>query len=144
MEQNHLFKQEQQNKTSYAFPPKKSFNTFFFNSAKQLKTNTGRVLHVGWLRFSVATFGCLLSVSMCTRTCMHTDATMRSSYTAGNGNPLLYSCLQKPTDREAWQATVHGVPESDLTEGLTTCIRHTVFSASQDVKRIGLPWWFSW
>ena len=27
----------------------------------------------------------------------------------GNGNPLQYSCLGSPMDREAWQATVHGV-----------------------------------
>ena len=27
----------------------------------------------------------------------------------GNGNPLQYSCLEDPMDREAWQATVHGV-----------------------------------
>ena len=27
----------------------------------------------------------------------------------GNGNPLQYSCLEIPIDREAWQATVHGV-----------------------------------
>ena len=27
----------------------------------------------------------------------------------GNGNPLQYSCLGNPLDREAWQATVHGV-----------------------------------
>ena len=27
----------------------------------------------------------------------------------GNGNPLQYSCLGNPTDREAWRATVHGV-----------------------------------
>ena len=27
----------------------------------------------------------------------------------GNGNPLQYSCLENPTDRGAWQATVHGV-----------------------------------
>ena len=27
----------------------------------------------------------------------------------GNGNPLLYSCLENPMDRGAWQATVHGV-----------------------------------
>ena len=27
----------------------------------------------------------------------------------GNGNPLHYSCLENPTDRGAWQATVHGV-----------------------------------
>ena len=26
----------------------------------------------------------------------------------GNGNPLQYSCLEKPMDRGAWQATVHG------------------------------------
>ena len=27
----------------------------------------------------------------------------------GNGNPLQYSCLENPTLREAWQATIHGV-----------------------------------
>ena len=27
----------------------------------------------------------------------------------GNGNPLQYSCLENPMDREAWWATVHGV-----------------------------------
>ena len=27
----------------------------------------------------------------------------------GNGNPLQYSCLGNTMDREAWQATVHGV-----------------------------------
>ena len=27
----------------------------------------------------------------------------------GNGSPLLYSCLENPMDRGAWQATVHGV-----------------------------------
>ena len=27
----------------------------------------------------------------------------------GNGNPLQYSCLEDPTDRGAWWATVHGV-----------------------------------
>ena len=30
----------------------------------------------------------------------------------GNGNPLQYSCLEKPMDRGAWQATVHGVAKS--------------------------------
>ena len=30
----------------------------------------------------------------------------------GNGNPLQYSCLENPMDREAWQATVHGVAKS--------------------------------
>ena len=27
----------------------------------------------------------------------------------GNGNPLQYSCLEKPMDRGAWRATVQGV-----------------------------------
>ena len=30
----------------------------------------------------------------------------------GNGNPLQHSCLEKPVDRGAWQATVHGVAKS--------------------------------
>ena len=27
----------------------------------------------------------------------------------GNSNPLQHSCLENPTDRGAWQATVHGI-----------------------------------
>ena len=30
----------------------------------------------------------------------------------GNGNPLQYSCLENPMDREAWWATAHGVRKS--------------------------------
>ena len=30
----------------------------------------------------------------------------------GNGNPLQYSCLEGPTDRVAWWATVHRVAQS--------------------------------
>ena len=30
----------------------------------------------------------------------------------GNGNPHQYSCLEKPMDRGAWQAMVHGVAKS--------------------------------
>ena len=30
----------------------------------------------------------------------------------GNGNPLRYSCLENPMDREAWWATVHWVTKS--------------------------------
>ena len=29
-----------------------------------------------------------------------------------NGNPLLYSCLENPMDRGAWQAAVHGSTKS--------------------------------
>ena len=34
----------------------------------------------------------------------------------GHGNPLQYSCLENPTDRGAWQATVHRVTELDTNE----------------------------
>ena len=30
----------------------------------------------------------------------------------GNGNPLLYSCLENPMDRGAWWAAVHGVTKN--------------------------------
>ena len=30
----------------------------------------------------------------------------------GNDNPLQDSCLEKPMDRGAWQATIHGVAKS--------------------------------
>ena len=36
----------------------------------------------------------------------------------GDGNPLQYSCLENPTDRGAWWATVHEIAESDMTQRL--------------------------
>ena len=30
----------------------------------------------------------------------------------GNGSPLQYSCLENPTERGTWLATVHGVEKS--------------------------------
>ena len=33
-----------------------------------------------------------------------------------NGNPVQDSCLENPTVRGAWQATVHGVLELHMTE----------------------------
>ena len=35
----------------------------------------------------------------------------------GNGNPFQYSCLGNPMDREAWQATVRRVAESQTRLG---------------------------
>ena len=32
----------------------------------------------------------------------------------GNGKALQYACLENPTDRGAWWATVHGVTESQM------------------------------
>ena len=34
----------------------------------------------------------------------------------GNGNPLQCSCLEKPMNRGAWWATVHGVTETRLSD----------------------------
>ena len=36
----------------------------------------------------------------------------RRSPGGGNGNPLQYSCLGRPMDRGAWQATVQGSQKS--------------------------------
>ena len=38
----------------------------------------------------------------------------------GNGNPLQYSCQEKPMDREAWQATVQRVAKSRTDVALRT------------------------
>ena len=34
----------------------------------------------------------------------------------GNGNPLLYSCLENPMDRGAWWVAIYRVTQSDTTE----------------------------
>ena len=34
----------------------------------------------------------------------------------GCSYPLQYSCLENPMDRGAWQAMVHSIAESDMTE----------------------------
>ena len=39
----------------------------------------------------------------------------------GSGNPLQYSCLENPVDREAWQATVHEVAKSYTQLSIYTC-----------------------
>ena len=41
------------------------------------------------------------------------------SSVGGDGNPLQYSCLENPIDREAWWATIHrAAKELDTTERL--------------------------
>ena len=39
----------------------------------------------------------------------------------GNGNPPQYSCLGNPTDRRAWQATVHGVAKNQTQLSILAC-----------------------
>ena len=34
----------------------------------------------------------------------------------GNDNPVQHSCLENPMDRGAWQASLQGRKESDMTE----------------------------
>ena len=38
------------------------------------------------------------------------------SFGEENGNPLQYSCLENTMDREAWQATVHGILQARILE----------------------------
>ena len=44
----------------------------------------------------------------------------------GDGNPLQYSCLENPSDRGAWWATVHEVTESHT---LSTQTEHSTVPA---------------
>ena len=53
----------------------------------------------------------------------------------GNGYPLQCSCLENSMERGAWQVTVHGVTESDMTERLTLSLFHlTIFITSREAS----------
>ena len=50
-------------------------------------------------------------------------------------NPFQYPCLENPTDRRAWQPTVHGVTESDTVEHAQYVLIY--------ISNIFLSLWFS-
>ena len=50
-----------------------------------------------------------LSVSACNAGDLGSIPGSGRSSGEGNGNPLQYSCLENPMDREAWQAIFHGI-----------------------------------
>ena len=64
------------------------------------------------LEEEMATHSCVLAwrilADYSPRGCTEMDTTEPG----GQGNPLQYSCLENPTDRGAWQATVHTVTKS--------------------------------
>ena len=49
----------------------------------------------------------------------------------GHGNPLQHSCLENPTDRGAWRATVHGVAQSQTR---LKRLAHTRAAAASDLQ----------
>ena len=49
-------------------------------------------------------------------TCLGLILGLGRSNGEGKGYPLQYSCLESSMGRGAWQATVHGVTESDTTD----------------------------
>ena len=51
----------------------------------------------------------------------------------GNGNPLQYSSLGNSVDRGAWQAAVHRISKSDMTEQLNTHYTHSVSGSLLDI-----------
>jgi len=54
-----------------------------------------------------------------------------------NGNPLQYSCLENPMDKEAWQDAVHGVTKSCTQLSSHTHHHARENSVSEDTDHVG-------
>ena len=56
----------------------------------------------------------------------------------GHGNPLQYSCLENPVDREAWQATAHGVTKSEtrLSRTRKICFLHMTLRNHPNILKL--------
>ena len=50
-------------------------------------------------------------IQMKTGKCFSSSRLVTLSKAEGNGNPLQYSCLENPVNREAWRAAVHRVAQ---------------------------------
>ena len=63
----------------------------------------------------------------------------------GNGNPLQYSCLEKPMDRGGWQVTVHEVTKSQtqLSDWHFHTWAHSEVGKSKERLKLGLGWHLS-
>ena len=52
----------------------------------------------------------------------------------GNGNPLQYSYLENPRDREAWWASVHGIAKTWTQVKCLIHIQFTCWDLAADMK----------
>ena len=71
---------------------------------------------------------------------------LHSEIGEGNGTPLQYSCLENPTDRGAWCATVHRVVKSqtqlgDLLSHLGEGNGNPLQCSCPENPRDGGAWW---
>ena len=72
----------------------------------------------------------------------------------GHGNPLEYSCLENPTDREAWQATAHRVASwtqlkrlsmnAHPYKGWYTNVHSDIIHKNQNVEKFKCPLTEEW
>ena len=66
--------------------------------------------------FYLSTHCTVISSDPCHATYPLCNPGLGRSPTEGNGNPFQYSCLGNPTDREVYQATVHGITRVLMTK----------------------------
>ena len=52
-----------------------------------------------------------------------------------NGNPLLYSCLGNPADREAWSTTVRGITKSRTWLSDWACMQKMIYRSKQKLTK---------
>ena len=58
----------------------------------------------------------------------------------GHDNPLQYSCLENPMDREAWQTAVHRVTQSQTQPRWLSSSSISYFSLNHNMKAMSWEW----